>query len=195
MKCLFCCPMCAFQCCSVDCNLFAKLCDVCRIPCKPICGILLDCEGKCQAQCATLCSVSPEIPCKASGCELTLGVPALENLVGVWHLATDMYPMFLPSILFPCCCFPCPPGLGQDETFSSGSFAPGGPTETKKVKILEFACGNCTKCVLCAPHSALKMGICGFCMDPIFNGDLPFWFCKETRCVSVSVGTVKIGAA
>mmetsp|Transcript_15730 Transcript_15730/g.26245 ORF Transcript_15730/g.26245 Transcript_15730/m.26245 type:complete len:223 (+) Transcript_15730:51-719(+) len=185
-----CSKCCCLQCCtctpcSIDCNICAKLCGPCQAGCKPVCGALLKCEEMCQAKCKPLCELGPECPCKAAGCELTLGIGALEKLCGVWHVSTDSYLGFVPSILFPCCCFPCPPGCGQDETVSGDNFAPGGPTE-KKVKIVSCLCGPMLNHPCCAPHTACSMGSFGCCMDPLFNGKTPFWFCNENRCISVS---------
>ena len=191
--CCPCCPTCEIQCCSFDCNMVANCFVACQGPCAAIFALLLTCETICQANCAKICAVSPEIPCKASGCELTLGQAALEDKIGVWHLATDTYPMFLPSILFPCGCFPLCPGFGQDETLSGDTFSPGGPTQTKTVKIFELACGMCIKLGPCAPHTSCKLGICGFCMNPIFGGELPLWFCTECKYPSIKFS--KAGAA
>lgn len=183
--CCFKCCSCSCTPCSIDCNICAKLCAPCIPICKPVCGLLLKCEEFCQGKCKPLCELGPECACKAAGCELTLGVAAIEKICGVWHVATDSYPAFLPSILFPCFCFPCPPGCGQDETKSGDNFAPGGPT-TKSVKCVSCLCGQLLQHPCLAPHTSCSMGYGGFCMDPIFNGKLPFWFCNENRCISVS---------
>ena len=181
--CLQCCS-CNIKCCSLDCKFCEKLCAPCQKICKPVCDGLLKCEEFCQAKCKPLCELGPECECKAAGCELTCGVAAIEKLCGVWHVATDSYLGMVPSILFPCCCFPpCIPGLGQDETISGDNFAPGGPT-TKKVHIVSCLCSPMLQHPCLAPHTACSMGWFGLCMDPIFNGKTPLWFCNETRCIS-----------
>eukprot|EP01041_Mallomonas_annulata_P012444 gene12444-26183_t len=189
--CFVCCPKCSIPCpmcwCTpfgIDCSIIANLCGVCRPHCAPICSLILQCEGICQAECGKLCALGPEIPCRAAGCEATCGVSALEDTIGVWHLATDAYPAAVPAILFPCFCVPFPPipGLGQDETMSGEEFSPGGPTQTKTVKICDFACGPMFKLSpICNPHTALKQTLCGACMEPAFGGEIPCWYCNECK--------------
>ena len=182
-KCAICCPTCTFQCCMVDCGALCGCIAMCRPLCAPICGLLLTCETLCNAECGKFCSLGPSIPCKAAGCELTCGIPFFEDFIGVWHLGTDMYPMAVPSILFPCGCCPFPPvpGLGQDNTLSGDSWAVGGPTQTKEIKIIECCCGPILKCPMCAPHTACKLQPCGILMEPAFGGQAPFWFCSKCQ--------------
>ena len=167
--CFACCKcMCGCTPCKCDCTLCDKICTNCRGPCKPVCEI-------CQ-KCDQICEIGPEIPCKAVGCELTLGVPALEKIFGTWHVAFDAFPMQLPAVLYPCiCCLPaaltppCPGG--KDEVKNGDTFEVGAATETQRVKILSFLCKACS------PYSALKQSIWGLAMDPIFGGDTPpFWY-------------------
>lgn len=191
-----CCPV--IECCKVDCSPLAAMCKPAQAACKPVCALLDSWEKFCQGKCSALWGQGPEIPCKAAGCELTCGLAALENVVGVWHLATDSFPSPIPSIVFPCICFgPCPPGLGQDESMSGDKFEKaGGPKETKKVKILDFLCGHCQYGPLCMPHTMVKQSWCGLCMDPLWGGgEAPCWYCNETKCLSVSLPNgAKIGA-
>ena len=161
------------------------ICLNCRAPCKPVCGI---CKGLDSA-----CDVGPECNFKTVGCELTCGVPAIEAQLGVWHIATDMFPSKLPAILYPCvfgpvCCRPLHPiisaGLcmffvpvccpvccpGKDEEMKGDSFSIGGPTVGENIKIMRFFCGRCS------PYDMIKKSIWGLVLDPPFDGDIPAWY-------------------
>jgi hypothetical protein len=183
-----CCKLCNPQCllnCQAKCQcwgLCEPICVKCRGPCKPVCAFCkkLNC-----------CDVGPEMECKAVGCELTLGIPAIENLVGVWHIATIMFPKPLPAIIYPCCFGPPPikcPG-GKDEEYSGGNFKIGGPTDTQKIKILQALCGSC------APYERIKASPLGLMMDPAFDGNPPAWYGTGKVGVEVVPPQLSMGAS
>jgi hypothetical protein len=138
-----------------------------------VCGICVSIEGACQG----LLDLGPELDCKTVGAEVTLGVKALEDLCGIIHASTTMYPTFLPSNLFLLCCVRIPCIGGQDEKKTDDLFEEGESSPVTKVKLCR---GACSANPACAPHTALSQGICGLCMDPLFNGSVPCWYCKET---------------
>jgi hypothetical protein len=127
-----------------------------------VCGI---CKGIDAA-----CDLGPGCECKTVGCELTGGVPAIEAQLGVWHIATDMFPSKLPAILYPCVFGPvCCPG-GKDEEMKGDSFSIGGPTVGENIKIMRFCCGRCS------PYDMIKKSIWGLVLEPPFDGDIPAWY-------------------
>jgi len=139
------------------------ICLKLRGPCKPVCGI---CKGL-----DSVCDAGPGCECKTVGCELTCGVPAIEAQLGVWHIATDMFPSKLPAILYPLmfgCCPPCPGG--KDEEMKDGNFSIGGPTISESMKITRFCCG------CCSPYSRIKNSVLGLAIDPPFEGETPAWY-------------------
>ena len=166
-KCPPACAACAGSCmackCNPECiNLCDGICLKCRGPCKPVCGI---CKGLDSA-----CEAGPGCDCKTVGCELTCGVPAIEAQLGVWHVATDMFPTKLPAILYPCAFGPvCCPG-GKDEEMKGDAFSIGGPTLGENMKVLRFCCG------CCSPFAVIKKSIWGLALDPPFDGDTPAWY-------------------
>lgn len=198
VPCLPCCnmlvtiPWCAIQCnyCTIDCGQCAALCKGCSASCKPACDCLLKCETMCQQDCA----FGPEIAFKAMGCELTCGIAALEGIMGVWHVASDMCPYFCPAVI-------C-----QHESKSGETFSPSAsPVETAKCSLGKCILTPCLQGPACKPHTFAQTGPCGFFMDPLFGGNLPFWFCKETKPPSLDVkmttcgqlcafGTAKVGS-
>jgi hypothetical protein len=98
-------------------------------------------------------------------------VPAIEAQLGVWHIATDMFPSKLPAILYPLAfggCPPCPGG--KDEEMKGDNFSIGGPTTGETIKIFRFCCGSCS------PYSMLKKSIWGLAIDPPFEGNTPAWY-------------------
>ena len=161
------CAACTGSCMACKCNpecikCMDGICLNCRAPCKPVCGI---CKGLDAA-----CDLGPGCECKTVGCELTGGVPAIEAQLGVWHIATDMFPSKLPAILYPCLFGPvCCPG-GKDEEMKGDSFSIGGPTVGENIKIMRFFCGRCS------PYDMIKNSIWGLVLDPPFDGDIPAWY-------------------
>ena len=166
-KCPPACTACAGLCLACKCNpecikCTDGICLKCRGPCKPVCGI---CKGL-----DLVCEAGPGCECKTVGCELTCGVPAVEAQLGVWHIATDMFPSKLPAILYPCLFGPvCCPG-GKDEKKEGDSFSIGGPTVGENVKLMRFCCG------CCSPYAVIKKSIWGLALDPPFDGDIPAWY-------------------
>ena len=165
-------------------SCLGALCGPCQKGCTPICNMCKGLEGKCDISSYLECG--PSCPCKTVGAELTLGMKALEDLCGVIHISTTMFPGFLPSFLYPLCMGTpaCPCCIGQDETKSGDDFAPGGPTQTD-IKICKALLTPCTNGPCCKPHMMLSQHMCGLMMDPIFAGNAPFWFCKETTMPSI----------
>jgi hypothetical protein len=167
-KCPPACAACAGSCMACKCNPECIKCmdDIClklRGPCKPVCTM---CKGL-----DSVCDAGPGCECKTVGCELTCGVPAIEAQLGVWHIATDMFPSKLPAILYPLAfggCPPCPGG--KDEEMKGDNFSIGGPTTGETIKIFRFCCGSCS------PYSMLKKSIWGLAIDPPFDGDTPAWY-------------------
>jgi len=138
------------------------ICLKCLGPCKPVCGI---CKGL-----DSVCEAGPGCECKTVGCELTCGVPAVEAQLGVWHIATDIFPSKLPAILYPCLFGPvCCPG-GNNEERNGDFFSIGGPTLSGNMKLMRFCCG----CL--SPYTVIKKSICGLALDPPFDGDIPAWY-------------------
>lgn len=191
-ECCVCCPI--FKCCSIDCNVVAKCCEPCQVPCKPACDILMKCEELCQANLGGICDFGPEIVFQAAGCELTCGLEPLEKICGVWHVSTDCFPKAAPAIIFPCCYAPpCCPGMGQDEKMEGTTFSAGIPTETHKMALFKCLCAPALSCACCAPYSCAKQHSCGFCMNPIFGGaSMPFWFCTETKPCTIEMRTKSV---
>jgi hypothetical protein len=153
------------------------ICLKCRGPCKPVCGI---CKGL-----DLVCDFGPGCECKTVGCELTCGVPAVEALFGVWHIATDLFPSKLPAILYPCLFGPmCCPG-GKDEERNGDFFSIGGPTLSGNMSLLRFCCG------CCSPYYAIKKSICGLALDPPFDGDIPAWYNAGPATATATDGSEK----
>ena len=166
---------CGFEvtCCKFNCSCLDGICGACRGPCKPICEILAGCDGTC----AGLLDIGPEVECKTVGGELTMGMAALEDLCGVIHSSSTAYPAFLPSNLFLLCCLNVPICSGQDEKKTDDLFEKGESSPVSKMKLCN---AMCSANPACRPHATLSQGICGLCMDPIFAGSAPCWYCTET---------------
>jgi hypothetical protein len=162
-------------CCKFNCSCLAGICGACVGPCTPVCEFCKGLEGKCDF----IFELGPDIPCKTVGGEITLGMKALEDLFGLTHLATTRFPGCLPSALYPFCVNGSPPCcVGQDEVKKDDDFE----HNTGEVVITNVKCGRalCDGSPACRPHATLSQGICGLCMDPIFAGNVPFWYCTET---------------
>jgi len=149
------------------------------------------CDVAIAGFCGGLLKCGPEAECKAAGCELTLGVGALEGLFGIWHVATEMFPAPLPPLLFPCCCGPCIPCPGGvHEEFNGGNFKKSDAAViTKKIHCLEYICGSCAASLTCQPYKCIMNPYCGLspiglCSDPAFGGGPgPFWYTFCNKCV------------
>lgn len=186
------CLLCEYGCLKCNCSPLINLTITCRNLCKIPCELIQKCELTLQGLLTgPTCDIGPEIGCKSVGVEITCGQKALENSIGVWHFGNTMFPEFLPSMLFPCCCFgvffPLP--IGEDNTVSGENWSTGTPTVTK-LKLCKCLFGQCCSASLCCkPHAACSASICGLCMEPAFNGALPFWFCSEFQLPYIKITT------
>ena len=173
------------KCCTAECMV--QCCEPCTLqcPCLP-----LQCPACCTAMCGPCCQYC-KLNCndckpscgtldwRAVGFEITLGVGALEDLFGVWHVASAEYPACIPACAYPCCSVGLP-GLscicigGKDELKQGDNFSIGGPTVTKQVSIFDYCC-SCLPDSLFSPYARIKESPLGVFIDPPFDGQPPWW--------------------